>query len=115
MNIGKIKFSKIMAILLFTALLLIVLSAAILAAVWAKLPPELPWLYSLPWGEDQLITKPWFAAGLAILVLINLIGALLATIFANKDKVLATVTIGADLLITLLYLISFLKVIVTVI
>jgi len=24
---------------------------------WSKLPPELPWLYSLPWGEEQLVKR----------------------------------------------------------
>lgn len=44
---------------------------------WSKLPPELPWLYSLPWGEEQLIEKGTMAgvmAGLAgMLVLSNLL------------------------------------------
>src|SRR5438105_1071541 len=37
---------------------------------WNRLPPELPLFYSLPRGEQQLISKGWF---LAILITSGLI------------------------------------------
>ena len=27
---------------------------------WKIIPPELPWFYSLPWGENQLVCKMFF-------------------------------------------------------
>lgn len=32
----------------------------VLALFWKRLPPQLPWLYSFPMGEKQLINKIWF-------------------------------------------------------
>ena len=32
-----------------------------LVLFWKQLPPQLPWLYSFPMGEKQLINKIWFA------------------------------------------------------
>ena len=31
-----------------------------MALFWNRLPPQLPWLYSFPSGERQLIDKLWF-------------------------------------------------------
>ncbi len=97
------------------SLLIIILAGGVLALLWTRLPPELPWLYSLPWGEGELIPKIWFAGGLIFLALVNIIGIMMAIIFSKKDSVLARVIIGANLLVTLLYLVSFLKVIMMLI
>jgi hypothetical protein len=36
---------------------LVACSLALIFWNWSSLPPELPWFYSLPWGEGQLIKK----------------------------------------------------------
>jgi len=38
---------------------LVAAMAGITAIFWNSLPPQLPWFYSLPWGEKQLIDKMW--------------------------------------------------------
>jgi cytochrome c biogenesis protein CcdA len=43
----------------WTGTVTVLIMGGILALFWNKLPPQLPWLYSFPWGEKQLITKLW--------------------------------------------------------
>lgn len=88
-------------------LILILVSGGFLAFKFSSLPPELPWLYSLPWGEQQLIKKEWFAGGLVGLFLFNLINFWLAGRFKKTDPVVVYTALGAGLLVTLLYLASF--------
>ena len=40
---------------------IVALMGGVLALFWNKLPPQLPWLYSFPTGDKQLINKLWFA------------------------------------------------------
>lgn len=77
---------------------------------WTKLPPQLPWFYSLPWGENQLIPKLWFGFGLFALALIVLINYFVARRLNKMDKVVAMVVEGATLLLTILFLASFFRV-----
>lgn len=89
---------------------LILAGGAMLVIFWTKLPPQLPWFYSLPWGENQLIPKLWFGIGLAILALIVLANYFIATRLNKKDKVVAMVVESATALLTGLYLASFFRV-----
>ena len=89
---------------------LILAGGATLLFFWAKLPPQLPWFYSLPWGENQLVPKAWFGVGLAVLTLIALANYLIARKLEQKDGVVAVVVESATLLLTGLYLASFFRV-----
>ncbi len=91
-------------------LFLILAGGATLLVFWAKLPPQLPWFYSLPWGENQLIPKPWFGFGLLVLALVVLINYFVAIKLDKKDKVVAMTVESATLLLTSLYLASFFRV-----
>jgi len=44
--------------------------AGALVWLWRNLPPKIPWLYSLPWGEEQLVDKLWWVIGMGIWVVI---------------------------------------------
>lgn len=89
---------------------LILAGGATLFVFWTKLPPQLPWFYSLPWGGDQLIPRLWFGIGLTVLALIALVNYFIAKRLNKKDKVVALVVEGATLLLTGLYLASFFRV-----
>ena len=89
---------------------LILTGGATLLVFWAKLPPQLPWFYSLPWGENQLIPRAWLGVGLVVLTLVALANYLIARKLEKKDKVVALVVESATLLLTSLYLASFFRV-----
>lgn len=90
--------------------LLLLGAGAFFLASYGSLPPQLPWLYSLPWGEAQLINKPWFGLSLVAVLLITGINFLLSKRLEKNDVVVALVVEGATLLLILLYLASFVRV-----
>lgn len=100
-----------MLIWFFISELLLILSGGMtLLFFWIKLPPQLPWFYSLPWGENQLISKRWFGFGLVVLALVALVNYAIARHLDKKDVVVALVMEGATLLLTGLFLASFFRV-----
>jgi len=52
-----------------TSLFFILASLFLIAAFWAKLPPQVPLFYSHPWGESQLVSP----IGLILLLLLSLL------------------------------------------
>jgi hypothetical protein len=100
-----------MLIWLFMGELSLILAGGVtLLVFWTKLPPQLPWFYSLPWGESQLVPKPWFGFGLAVLTLIALANYLIARKLDKNDRVVALVVESATLLLISIYLASFFRV-----
>lgn len=90
------------------------LSVALLLIFWKKLPPEMPWFYSLPWGEEQLIGK----GGMAI-VMGGLGGVIGLDIFFAKrlekeDGFLAKMLLWGALTTATLVLLSWIKVLIII-
>lgn len=97
--------------LIAMAEILLILAGLLVIVIWKRLPPEVPWLYSLPWGEAQLIPKLWFVLTLPIMMMVGLVNLLIAARISKRDAVVATVVEGAVLLLTVMYLAGFFKVI----
>ncbi|MBI1872027.1 hypothetical protein HYS10_01270 [Candidatus Collierbacteria bacterium] len=110
-----LKSNKPLVSLFLISILLILLAGISLLFFWNKMPPELPWFYSLPWGEAQLIPKAGFLVGLIALIVVNILNGVLSYFFSKKDRVVANVVMAANILITLLYLTSFYKVLSVVV
>lgn len=100
---------------IFLSGLLIIVAAIVLLVVWMKLPPEVPWFYSLPWGEGQLIERLWFAATLPLMGTIVLINLFISARIGRSDRIAALVVEGATLLLSIIFLASFFRVIVIMI
>src|SRR5688500_9567699 len=110
-------FSKIPDIsLLWLSLIPItaILSCIIITFVLSSfLPQQLPWFYSLAWGEKQLATQAQFLiipASIAILTLFNLI------IFWRIDRsqiLLRKILLYSTIVATVIIMISFSKIILT--
>lgn len=96
--------------IIFSFLLLSLDLIIIIAVIW-KLPPQLPLLYSRPWGEDQLIDRKSFLIlplSCLILIIMNL---RLAGVFFKKQVLLSKILVWSSLVICLLTTITFLKII----
>lgn len=91
--------------------ILLVIGGMILLVAWNRLPPQMPWLYSMPWGEAQLISKTLFGLGLPIMAVIDLGNWMIATKLRRTEIVAARVVEGTTLMLTAIYLASFLRVI----
>jgi len=89
---------------------MVVVALSIFAWFFKKLPPEIPWLYSLPWGEQRLINKVWFGLGLGG-VLLALGGCAFLSKLISKEDIRASVMVSrGGFFLTVLYLLSFFQV-----
>lgn len=84
-------------------------SLLLLAVAWHRLPPELPLLYSRPYGQDQLINywQIWllpFMAGVIEIIAVRSASALI-----EKDKLLTHILVWSATLITLMILITIVQ------
>ena len=87
----------------------------ILALNWGKLPPEVPLLYSRPYGENQLISV-W---GLWLLPALSLVVELVSIKSAGKviddDRLLAQILILTGGLATTMALVTLIKIVLLVV
>jgi hypothetical protein len=80
--------------------------------VWLfkRLPPEVPWLYSLPWGEQQLVSKVWFGASLGGVLLALGACAWFCKILSKEDVRAGVMLARGGFFLTVIYLLSFFQV-----
>jgi hypothetical protein len=86
----------VIVILFWTAVMIVLLLAGVMVVFWNRLPPQLPWFYSLPFGERQLVDKMWFIyifAGMEAMIVLTRVIANWAG--KEDDTVRSTVMIGA--------------------
>ncbi|PIS09285.1 hypothetical protein COT75_02150 [Candidatus Beckwithbacteria bacterium CG10_big_fil_rev_8_21_14_0_10_34_10] len=92
----------------FFTLIIIFITSLILLT---KLPPQLPLLYSRPWGKDQLVGKamlPILSLGSILIILINL---RLASLFSKKELFLSRILIWTAIILSLLFSITLIRII----
>ena len=89
---------------------LVLLGGLSLAIWWKKLPPELPWLYSLPWGEQQLIKKELMIGGMLGLGVGVLLSSLVARWVGKTDKGASKIVRQVSMMLVVLFLLSWYKV-----
>ena len=75
------------------------------------LPPQIPLLFSKPWGEEQLIPKLWLALSPGLATLFFIINSRLASMFIRKDSLLPQILLWAQLIITLFSTISVIRIV----
>ena len=97
--------------LVWLAEILLIFAGVFLLLFWNRLPPEVPWLYSLPWGASQLIPKIWFALTLPLAMAVGLANLVVSKQIYLQDIVVAVVIEGAALLLTVMYLAAFFRVV----
>ena len=78
---------------------------------WKQFPPEVPWLYSMPWGEQQLIKKEWFAGMLGGLLGLFVLTRMIAEWIGKNDEISKNVILGGGLLTVVMYFLGFFRVI----
>lgn len=101
------RFFLLPAIISLTALFV---SVVILGLKFQSLPPEVPLLYSRPWGEERLVAKIWLwlAPGSALVILV--FNFLLANMLVRRDLFLAQALTTATTLVVFLLLWTLLKI-----
>lgn len=81
---------------------------------WAKLPPQIPLFYSLPWGEGWLIDKSKLWMILAGFALIWFVNNLLALIVSKQEVLLGAYLAWGSAIIQLLLAVTMLRTVLIV-
>lgn len=98
---------------LLPAVLTILLFLAVATTMFIsseKLPSQLPLLYSLPWGQDQLVKKVDFMLLPGILIILLVINSLLAWQLHKSQYILKRVLTLSLVLFDIIGLITILKI-----
>lgn len=90
-----------------------VAGVGLLAVFWQKIPPEVPLLYSRPWGTEQLVS-PLLLWLLPISGLV--VGGIIGTLATKPrtDPLLKIMTLGTSLVIQGIILLGLFRIVVIV-
>jgi hypothetical protein len=89
---------------------LVFLALGALAWTWNRLPPEIPLLYSLPWGEQQLVSKVWFGVGLGGAAVVLGVCGWFSKILSKEDVRAGVLISRGGFILVVIYLLSFFQV-----
>lgn len=90
------------------------LAIGLLLLNWNTLPPQIPWFYSLPWGEEQLVPKNWLIAIVVSFGGIMLLNTLLARVLGNDEELLRRILVWGGVAVEVLILLSLVRVIMVI-
>lgn len=79
-----------------------------------KLPPQIPLLYTKPWGEAQLV-KPIWLLGLPVAASLLGLGLAWLGIKLKKELPLAVIVLGTSMVIQVVITLAILRIIVFII
>lgn len=110
-QINTLSFDPIARLGLRIAFLNLGLNVLLLVLVWRQLPPEVPLLYSYPYGQTQLVVT-WGLWLLPILTLIiNIVCLRIAAVVLTTEKLLAQILIWVGSLTSLMATVTLVKII----
>jgi hypothetical protein len=92
--------------------LLIGLMWILLGIFYKALPPTLPLLFSKPWGEGQLIAKPYLTLVPISTTILFIINSRLASLSIAKDKLLAHIFLIAQAVISFMSITTLIRLII---
>ncbi len=77
---------------------------------WNKIPPQIPWFYSLSWGEEQLMKKGWLFLILGIATTISILTSYLANWTKKGDSIVEKAVLITLLMASILLLLNMTRV-----
>ena len=95
-------------------LILLGISWLILLFFWFKLPPQVPLLYSRPWGESQLVNKPLIALLPGITTFLSLVNLRLASLLFKNEKFLSQVLVWLNLTVAVLATTALVRILIII-
>ena len=95
--------------------ILLGLSWLILLFFWRKLPLQVPLLYSRPWGENQLIARPWLALLPGVGTGLTIINLRLASLLFKNERFLSQLVAWLNFTIVILAVTSLIRILLIII
>lgn len=89
---------------------MVLLMGGVLALFWNRLPPQLPWFYSLPWGEKQLVYKMWLVWILGGMEGILFLTRVIANWAGKDDNTVQNTIMTGALMVVILMAASFVRI-----
>ncbi len=89
---------------------LVVLCVGLILSFYAWLPEEVPFLYSMPWGDEVLVRKLWFTLGSIIMGAMFWVDVGIGVMLEKKDVVLGNVVIWFGVGVVAMYLAGVVKI-----
>jgi hypothetical protein len=102
--------SNTFAVLFWIGIVLVLGMGGVMAIFWKTLPPELPWFYSLPTGDSQLINKMWLIWILAGMGGLLVMTRLIARWAGKNDATVQTTIMIGGIMAVILMAASFVKI-----
>lgn len=90
----------------WVSILLLIVQWVITGVFFSQLPPEVPLLYSLPYGKARLIEKQWFLLLPALGIVFWLVNILMMRIFKEAHVLIRQMTVWTTCLILGLLIIA---------
>ncbi len=94
---------------LFSLGILVVAGLSVLL-LWKRIPPEIPWYYSLPWGESQLMPKLGLPIIIAVSLCVTFATKMLSSWTKKDDKIVEQAVFVSVAFICTLLVINMAKV-----
>lgn len=101
---------KVVSVGLFLGSGLWIVNMIIAGINWQKLPPQMPFFYSLPRGEQQLIEKGWFVGVIVMAGLIFLGNVILAMKLGKNEDLLKRFLIWGGVVVLMLLLMTTVRI-----
>jgi hypothetical protein len=91
-----------------------ILCLAIMPFVWQKLPPVIPFHYSVPWGEEQLMPPVSLIVLIGVSFLLFVINTLIALFLFGKSSYLSHMLLSGTTAVTLFIAFSIVQTVLLV-
>lgn len=95
-------------------LILLGISWIILLFFWFKLPPQVPLLYSRPWGENQLVNKSLITLLPGLSTFLSLVNLRLASLLFKNEKFLSQVLVWLNLTVAVLAATALVRILIII-
>lgn len=101
-------------LIFFICFFLLLVQSVLIIFFWKKIPPQIPFYYSKPWGESMLASpfQLWLLP--VITFIFDLFNFIVATIVFNSEKFLARILVIASGLISFVSVYAIFKIITLV-
>jgi len=96
-------------------LIFIVIQLTVLIWQFGNLPQQVPLYYSLPWGEQQLVSTSTLFLIPTFSIVLYLVNHLFAVGYSQKNPLLSQLLIFTSLIVSFFFLLTLLKIIYLVV